>query len=689
MALPQPGGRSFRLHPSGRAARTSVDMPSRDRPQRESVATLLEQGVFTQHTKLKAGVRRHSFWKEVSAIPVAKQFPLRLYKKLGPVPQVDESSCVVSPLKVNGMDKWLFGEPGLPYLRKISVHGADLLYRGPRQHVIRGNHPSALIYSRVVEKYLTTGLSNNGIAAVDTMEELQKLCGSKELIISPMGVVPKEHVPLVPSSDKGRVITDSSFGGDASLNAHIDTSDFPTVDLDRLDALTRQMRKLRRLVGKNEPLYLAKVDVSQAFRTIPVRRQDWWLQGKTYTFPRTSTVVWSHVDGLYGPPSGDVAKDVRMAGKTIWATDISLAFGGRSSPIIYCMFSNAIRDALRRGKTGLSLVLFIVQYVDDSGILGTKGGKYDCQTAVDTLVQALQDCGFKVQPAKFEAEGAPSRQQVFLGIMVDLIRMEYRVPEDKLQRARSLAREWRHRKSGVVRDLLSVIGTLGFCASVIRPGRLFLRRLYDLTGGVPVHKHVHLTREARLDLAWWANVLDWHNGVAAIPTERARTCVDLDMATDASDIGYGGYWGNEYFHGVWEHGEELHSINIRELYAIVVAVELWGERWRGKRVILHSDSQVSVDVITNWSAARGLLCRVLRRLHFAMARAGCEVVVKHVAGVDNVGSDHLSRDRVHEFLTLRPNAVRVQSEGPLKPMLDASHEAFSYLAASRRKAPSA
>ena len=664
------------------------------KPKRVGVASLLAQGVATQHTKLKAGVRRHSFWDEVSAVPVADQYPLKLYKKLGPMPPIDKSSVAVSSLKPEGLEKHLSHLPGYPWLRDAAVHGVDLLNRDPvRRHVIRGNHPSAEKYYKVVEKYLTTGLKNNGIVAVASLEELQELCDSLEIIINPMGVVPKAHVPLDPASDTGRVITDSSFGGDDSLNAHIDTSDFPTVELDRLDAFSAQIRRLRNLVGKHEPLYLAKVDVSQAFRTIPVRRRDWWLQGKTFSFPSTSTQVWSYVDGKYGPPTGDAATDVRMAGKTIWATDISLAFGGRSSPLLYCNFSNAIRDAMRRGVRGRSLMIFIAQYVDDSGVLGTRGGKYDCQTAVDVLISVLEDCGFKVEPAKLAAEGKPARMQVFLGILVDLIKMEYRVPEDKLQRAREMARKWAKRKSGVVRDVLSVIGSLGFCASVIRPGRLFLRRLYDLTGGVPVHKHVHLTREARLDLTWWANVLDWHNGIAAIPTERARTCVDLDMATDASDIGYGGYWGKEYFHGVWENGEELHSINIRELYAVVVAVEIWGERWRGKRVILHSDSQVSVDVVTNWSAASGLLCRVLRRLHFAMARCGCDVVLKHVAGVDNVGSDHLSRDRVADFLTLRPDAVRVQSHEAsavgLRPMLDATHETFSYLEASLRRAPSA
>ena len=269
------------------------------KPKRVGVASLLAQGVATQHTKLKAGVRRHSFWDEVSAVPVADQYPLKLYKKLGPMPPIDKSSIAVSSLKPEGLEKHLSHLPGYPWLRDAAVHGVDLLNRDPvRRHVIRGNHPSAEKYYKVVEKYLTTGLKNNGIVAVASLEELQELCDSLEIIINPMGVVPKAHVPLDPASDKGRVITDSSFGGDDSLNAHIDTSDFPTVELDRLDAFSAQIRRLRNLVGKHEPLLrvpgtgdsyqLRRPLMGRACATCPAHKLEYKLQDDQSTQPHSA-----------------------------------------------------------------------------------------------------------------------------------------------------------------------------------------------------------------------------------------------------------------------------------------------------------------------------------------------------------------------------------------------------------------
>ena len=61
-------------------------------------------------------------------------------------------------------------------------------------------------------------------------------------------------------------------------------------------------------------------------------------------------------------------------------------------------------------------------------------------------------------------------------------------------------------------DLLSLAGQLQHAATVIRPAKTFLRRLFDLSATVQKpHHHLSLNKGARSDLAWWLEFLtDWN-----------------------------------------------------------------------------------------------------------------------------------------------------------------------------------
>ena len=54
------------------------------------------------------------------------------------------------------------------------------------------------------------------------------------------------------------------------------------------------------------------------------------------------------------------------------------------------------------------------------------------------------------------------------------------------------------------RELLSLIGKLSFCCKVVPAGRIFLRRMIDLSNSVArLHHRISLTTEACLDIQWW------------------------------------------------------------------------------------------------------------------------------------------------------------------------------------------
>ena len=88
----------------------------------------------------------------------------------------------------------------------------------------------------------------------------------------------------------------------------------------------------------------------------------------------------------------------------------------------------------------------ILHYLDDFVTLGEPGSK-QCNTNLHIIQQTCHDAGVPV-------EGS-STTISFLGIELDTMAMEIRLPADKLQRLQKLAREWQGRKAGSKREFLS------------------------------------------------------------------------------------------------------------------------------------------------------------------------------------------------------------------------------------------
>ena len=82
--------------------------------------------------------------------------------------------------------------------------------------------------------------------------------------------------------------------------------------------------------------------------------------------------------------------------------------------------------------------------------------------------QGLRELNAPMEPEKDEG---PATTITFLGLELDSINMEVRLPKEKLQKLKSLILSWRGRKAGKKRDLLSLIGLLTHAGRAVRPGR--------------------------------------------------------------------------------------------------------------------------------------------------------------------------------------------------------------------------
>ena len=451
------------------------------------------------------------------------------------------------------------------------------------------NMSSAAENPQVIEDYLTKEVAAGNIFGPFSPSALP------EVHINRFGVIPKKYQP-----GKWRLITDLSYPEGSSVNDAIDPS-LCSLTYTSVDVVAATAAAL----GKGA--LLAKIDVKSAYRLVPVHPgQRKWLgmqwQGKVY------------VDGM-------------------------LPFGLRSAPKIF----NAVADALEWcvAKQGIR---HIYHYLDDFIVLGSPGTA-ECGASLSILQRVCQELGVPLAPEK---QDGPAAVLTFLGIEIDTIRQELRLPAEKLQRLLQMVDEWENQKACTRRELESLIGILQHACKVIQPGRSFLRRAISLLSITKQpHHHIRLNAEFRSDIKWWKAFAAHWNGAAilAIPEQYS-----LHLTSDASGFwGCGAWHATHWFQLEWSPNTQDWNIAAKELLPIVIAAVIWRHLWRGRQVIARCDNAAVVAVLNSRYSKDKHMMHLLRCVFFAEAYGSFKLVAVHLPGSHNVLADDLSRNRLYSF----------------------------------------
>ena len=252
-------------------------------------------------------------------------------------------------------------------------------------------------------------------------------------------------------------------------------------------------------------------------------------------------------------------------------------------------------------------------------------------------------------PLAPEKEEGPTTKLTLLGIEIDTVKGELRLPEEKLYRLHAALDAWQAKKSCTRKELESLIGTLHHATKVIRPGRSFLRRIIALLSvGKRHHDHIRLNAEFKADIAWWLTFAAHWNGTSLIIHPDSQTIL---LASDASGSwGCGAWQGIEWFQIKWDENLQHLHIAAKEIVPIMVAAVIWGRKWRGCRVTALCDNSAVVAVLNSRYAQDRMLMQMLRCLFFIEAQCQCTIVASHIPGRHNDLADDLSRNRANIFL---------------------------------------
>ena len=129
----------------------------------------------------------------------------------------------------------------------------------------------------------------------------------------------------------------------------------------------------------------------------------------------------------------------------------------------------------------------------------------------------------------------------------------------------------------------------------------------------------------------------------------------LNLYSDASgNAGLAAVFGSWCFAESWPSYLKEYQITIKELFPIVVALELWGKHLQNSKVMFFSDNQAVVEVINKQSCKDKVMMSLVRRMVLTVLTFNIVFRAKHIAGKSNVTADHLSRFHFQKARQLAP-----------------------------------
>ena len=131
---------------------------------------------------------------------------------------------------------------------------------------------------------------------------------------------------------------------------------------------------------------------------------------------------------------------------------------------------------------------FLLHYLDDFHTLGPPNSQ-TCQRNLHTCIQQFQDWGIPLHPDKLEG---PSTLLTVLGIDLDSLLFQARLPQEKFDRIHTLLVSWSEKHHCTRKELESFFGNLQHVCKVVPSGRTFLRRMINLLSAF--HREDHPIR---------------------------------------------------------------------------------------------------------------------------------------------------------------------------------------------------
>lgn len=464
------------------------------------------------------------------------------------------------------------------------------------------NLKSAFSHPEVVQEKINKEISEGRVAGPFDFPPFPTLR------VSPLGVVEKKNKDF-------RLIHHLSYPESDSVNDYID----PKLCYVQYTSFDEAIALVQNL---GQGCLLGKSDIKSAFRLIPVSPKDFDQLG-------------FYVDGKY-------------------YFDKCLPFGCSISPATFEKFARFLEFAVRQ-RTSIGSIL---HYLDDFFFGGAKQTN-DCNIIMSHFENCMNELGVPIAEEKTEG---PKTIIIFLGLEINSVKMIIRIPMDKVSEIRSKITEMRQKEKVTLQAMQSLIGKLQFACRAVQPGRPFCRRLINsICGLTKPHHHLRITKEIKRDLDMWLKFFQDFNGISVFHDKFWISNTDAELYSDsAATSGFGlyfsGKWACAKWPTEWKESGVTNNINVLEFFPIIVALSIWGDDLKNKKIVFNSDNITVVTAINSMTSKSTDLMILLRK--FTLLCLNLNIVAKsaHIPGKQNIITDSLSRFQMAKFRQYAPEA---------------------------------
>lgn len=501
------------------------------------------------------------------------------------------------------LDSYPFQNDKLQLVRGFKF-GFPLQYAGPRIYYEAKNLKSARDAPHIVQQKLDKEVSLGRMAG--PFDEIP----FPTFRVSPVGLVPKKDGDF-------RLIHHLSYPDFNSVNYFIDP-DICKVKYSNIDEAVLMIQ----LLGQGT--LLAKTDLKSAFRLLPIYPGDFDLLG------------------------------IKLGDKYYF--DKCLPFGSKLSCALFNKFSTFLHW-LTSKKSGSQN---IIHYLDDFLF----AGRSDDSICKHTLHIFHLICARLGVPIADDKTVEPTTCLTFLGIELDTVAMQMRLPASKLDELRTKVQTTILTPTITLQDLQSIIGLLNFACQVVAPGRAFIRRLIDATVGVKQAKSkITVTSWMKLDLEMWLDFLNQYNGITLFPSRLWVSNDTIQFFTDSAggrSGGFGIFFHNKWAFGRWPHQwvklGRLQDMTYLELFPVVVALHVWGPLLANKKILFHIDNQAVVYIVNKQTSKSIEVMSLVRKLVLYTLKFNITFKAEYIYTKHNAIADSISRCQWPRFRALAPYA---------------------------------
>ena len=305
----------------------------------------------------------------------------------------------------------------------------------------------------------------------------------------------------------------------------------------------------------------------------------------------------------------------------------------------------------------------LYHYLDD--FFGGHRDKKIAEQQFKLLFDLLIKLGIPTSPDKCTR---PQQIIIILGFLLDTLTQTVSIPKEKIQRYISDI-NWliKHQHLCTIKLLHEIDGKLRHCSRAMYGGAAFLRGIEGLLWQKKFieqkfdHETFKLTPRAKYDLDFWLEVLPFMTNKTPFKyILKDKYIPDITIYADASEKdtckAYGGidtlghYYSESFFNTdmkfIIASGTRL--INVFELLAIVVGIDIHKEYYSHKSILIRCDNTSACNWIIKQGAkfnaiTEKLVTCILKYLFKILIKYKIYISVKRIESDDNVFADKLSR----------------------------------------------